>query len=80
MEDAVKTLISIIERKQKELALITTAGWLIYRRHEKGGENALESITIDARNDLQSDIRNLKAVVDAIRPQSAANLQTQVKL
>jgi hypothetical protein len=76
MESPVKTLESIIKRKQVELALITIEGWQIYRRHEKGGENPLESITINRRNELQTDIRDLEAVVDAIRPQPPVQVQT----
>jgi hypothetical protein len=79
MEDHVKTLESIIERKQTELVSITTEGWQIYRRHEKGGKNALIEITIEKRNDLRAEIRDLKAVVDAIRPRPPAQFQTEVK-
>jgi len=78
MNDPVKTLESIIERKDRELASITSEGWQIYRRHEKGGENALEPITIEKRNELQADIRDLKAIVDAIRTQPPVQFQTGI--
>jgi hypothetical protein len=70
MQDHIKTLELMIKQKQEELGLITTGGWQIYRRHEKGGEppGNLEHITIAKGNELRAEIRELTKVADAIRP------------
>jgi hypothetical protein len=79
MEDHVRTLEAIIEKKQAELDLIVTKGWQIYQRHEKGGGNPLTDITTKAQITLQDEIRDLKTVVDGIRPQAPHQFQTEVK-
>jgi len=79
MERHVKTLESIVEIKLSELESITTGGWQIYRRHEKGGENSMDDITIEKRNDLQAEIRDLRAVLEAVRPRQPVHFQTEVK-
>lgn len=81
MDDHTATLESLIEQKREELNSLTTGGWQIYRRHEKGGQppGNLDNITIEKANELRAEIRELTALADAIRQIPPAQFQTKVK-
>lgn len=78
MEEHVKTLEALIAQKLKELDSFEK-GWQMLRRHNMGGEGSMRDITIEKANELRSEIRELNAVADAIRPTPPVRFQPEVK-